>query len=197
MKMQKKWVIWIGLLAATLVFARVAYAKGPMPVRITAGGDLWVPFNVTDPEAYAAIDLFTLMDLDTGEVSPPAGLGEGYLMERFWVDEGGARHDFDQAMFFFDPAGGERGWVFYIGIYQGSSEYDGKWFQARAAGTGAMRAILEENGVRFGDSSMAGPPAPAGFTSPVGVTPLVMGAMVALLGISAGVAGQRRSPASD
>jgi hypothetical protein len=146
---------------------------------------------VTDPAVYETVDLIALMNVDTGEVMPPAGLGKGYLMERYYLDESGRRHFYDQAIFFFDPAGGERGWVYYIGIYEGSSEYDGKWFRARAAGTEAVRTVLEEHGVRFGGGAAAGSPASARVAPRVGVTPLVIGAMVALLGIGAGVAGQR------
>ena len=56
---------------------------------------------------------------------------------------------FDQVVYFPDPEGG-RGSIFYGGIVNGSSEYDGKWFRASQEGEAALRAALASAHMCFG-----------------------------------------------
>jgi hypothetical protein len=82
----------------------------------------------------------SLEDFAAGPLDEPAGLGEGYTLERQFQN-GRAFQSFDRVTYFPDP-NGERGYVRYEGIVNGWSDYDGKWFRATAKGDAAMRRII-------------------------------------------------------
>ncbi|MCZ2099888.1 MAG: hypothetical protein LC121_27220, partial [Anaerolineae bacterium] len=61
---------------------------------------------------------------------------------------------FDAVRYYPNPDGG-RGYVNYLGIINGSSEYDGKWFRANAAGEAALRAVIAGSETREMPASTA------------------------------------------
>ena len=80
----------------------------------------------------AALEIFP------DSIEPPQVTGKGYALARAFKN-GDTYRTFDVVLYY--PAG-ERGYVFYVGIENGWSEYDGKWFEASEAGNEAMNKII-------------------------------------------------------
>ncbi len=121
-------------LAALLPGATLA--KGdPLAVSITGPG-LPAPILVTDPLAMPAFGILGFMQVDT-PIVPPGDLGLGYELQR---------DDFDRVRYYPDPHG-SWGYVFYVGLINGSSGYDGHWYRASTVGDVTMRCVMEAHGV--------------------------------------------------
>jgi len=99
-------------------------------------------FEVTDP---SLLGFFSLADLtrpleDGLRPEPDAGL---YLITRYSLDRAtGEFLPFDRLRYYAAVAGSE-GYVFYEGLVGGSSEYDGRWYRARAGLAAALRESEE------------------------------------------------------
>jgi hypothetical protein len=144
----RKTLLFIGLIAV-LVLAQSALAKGP-PQKITISGDgLAGEIVIVDNEATLnALGMMALEDYDTLTPDAPDGIGgEGYLLTRFFEDSPDHYIPFDQVRYFAIPDGG-RGYLQYVGIVGGSSEYDGKWFRPTPEGETTLRAVLARQQVR-------------------------------------------------
>jgi hypothetical protein len=131
------------LLIVALVLAQTALAKGP-PQKVTiSGGDLAGEIEITDDETVLnALSMMTLEDYDTLTAEAPEGIsGDGFLITRFYEDPPGRYFPFDQVRYYPDPEG-RRGYLFYVGIVNGSSEYDGMWFRASEAGEAVLIDVL-------------------------------------------------------
>ena len=70
--------------------------------------------------------------------------------------------------------------MFYDGIWNGYSEYDGKWFRASASGDAAFKLLLAERGVALAASLPA-----TGGASPD--WPVLLGVIAALI-LAGGIA---------
>lgn len=130
-------------LIAGLVLAQAALAKGP-PQKITiSGGDLAHEIEITDDEATLnALAMMALEDYTTLTPDAPEGIsGDGYLITRFYEQSAGRYVAFDEERYYPDPDGG-RGYLNYIGIVNGSSEYDRKWFRPSESGEAVLQAVI-------------------------------------------------------
>ena len=90
--------------------------------------------------------MMTLEDYSTRTPDAPEGIsGEGYLLTRYFEDSNSILKDryfpFDQVRYYRDPDGG-RGYLNYVGIIGGSSEYDGQWFRPNADGELALQRLI-------------------------------------------------------
>lgn len=122
--------------ALAVLLPTITLAKGtPLAVSITGPG-LPGPISVSDPLAMPALGILGIMQVET-PIVPPADLGAGYELQR---------DDFDRVRYYPDPHG-SWGYVFYVGIINGSSEYDGHWYRASTVGDATMRCIMEAHGV--------------------------------------------------
>lgn len=167
--------------ASLMVVAQPALAKGP-PDRVTINGpELQDEIEVTDQDTLKVLALGTLEDLRSGAIEAPQ-VSDGYEVTRYFKD-GSKFRAFDQVRYYPNPSG-ERGYVFYIGIVGGWSEYDGKWFRVSEQSEQILQEVLANNGVQ-----LRGVPASAPATLPVtgGVSwssglLIILGGMLVLTG---------------
>lgn len=136
--MRKKFVLLMVL--GILIPASVVFAKGNFDYIIVKGPGITGEINVTNPAL--TDDFFAFADFTQGEVPPPFDPGQGYQVVRVYVQTiDGKPQDvpFDQLHYY--PY---TGYVFYDGLANGVSEYDGKWYAANPAADAPFRAVLAE-----------------------------------------------------
>ncbi|MEW5940713.1 MAG: hypothetical protein AB1750_13675, partial [Chloroflexota bacterium] len=91
---------------------------------------------ITDPALTE--DFFAFADFSAGAIPAPADPGQGYEIIRVYlVNE--KDQPFDELHYY--PY---TGYVYYDGIVNGESEYDGKWYVANPAADAPFRAALAE-----------------------------------------------------
>jgi hypothetical protein len=123
-----------------LLLPTIAFAKGEFDYLTVKGPGITGEITITNPALTA--DFFAFADFSRGAIDPPTDPGQGYQVVRVYVETvGGKPTDdlFDQLHYY--PY---TGYVYYDGLVQGSSEYDGKWFPANPAANGPFRAALAE-----------------------------------------------------
>jgi hypothetical protein len=128
-----------GLLAlASILFFNIALAKGGFDYIAIKGPGIIGEIDVT--QAALTADYFAFADFSQGEIPPPANPGQGYQIVRIYVEfEDSKPSDlpFDELHYY--PY---TGYVFYDGLVEGSSEYDGKWYAADPAAEAPFRGVL-------------------------------------------------------
>ena len=112
----------LALLLASFTFMNVL-AKGSFAFISIMGPDLKEPVRISD--LALTEDFFTFADFYRDGTEAPADPGVGYEITRYYVD-GNQESAFDKLHYY--P---ETGFVYYDGIVNGSSEYDGKWYTAK------------------------------------------------------------------
>lgn len=132
---------FIYLVAFGMLFPLTAVlAKGNFDYLTVKGPGITGEINITNPALTE--DFFAFADFMQGEVPPPADPGQGYQVIRVYletVDDKPAARLFDQLHYY--PY---TGYVFYDGLVEGASEYDGKWYAANPAADAPFRAVLAE-----------------------------------------------------
>jgi hypothetical protein len=113
--------IGLGLLLA-LVTSLTVFAKGGFTFISIAGPGLEEAVRSTDKNLTE--DYFAFANFYLDKVEAPASPGVGYEITRYYVD-GKRETPFDRLHYY--PASG---FVYYDGIVNGSSEYDGEWYTA-------------------------------------------------------------------
>jgi hypothetical protein len=107
-------------LLLSLIPGVTALAKGGFDFITIAGPNLKEAVRVTDMALTE--DFFTFANFYEDKTKAPADPGEGYEVLRYYVD-GNREIIFDRLHYY--P---ETGLVFYDGIENGESEYDGEWY---------------------------------------------------------------------
>jgi len=110
----------LALLLALFTFMNVL-AKGSFAFISITGPDLKEAVRVSDP---VLTEVFTFADFFQDRTEAPVDPGIGYEITRYYV-EGSRESAFDKLHYY--P---ETSFVYYDGIMNGSSEYDGKWYTA-------------------------------------------------------------------
>ena len=108
-----------------LVTSISVLAKGGFSFIAVTGPGLKEELRATDTGLTE--DFFAFADFYRDKVEAPANPGQGYEITRYYVD-GKRETAFDQLHYY--P---ETGYVFYDGILNGESEYDGEWYSANPA----------------------------------------------------------------
>ena len=111
----------LALFLALLVSVTV-FAKGGFSFIAITGPGLDEEIRATDLKLTE--DFFAFADFSRDKANPPKDPGEGYEITRYYID-GKREIPFDQLHYY--P---ETGFVFYDGIVNGESEYDGEWYSA-------------------------------------------------------------------
>jgi hypothetical protein len=142
----------IALFAALLFPFAPALAKGPPDKVVITGPGLKAPVEIEDREV---LETFSFFQFENSErpIEPPEHPGYGYVVTRFVAESQGEYTAWDRLIYLPNP-GGSGGVVFYEGLLgEGmSSEFDGGWYLASAAGDAAMREILTREGVLSDDT---------------------------------------------
>jgi len=114
-----------------------ALAQGPFSYITVRGPGISGDLSVTNP---ALLDFFAFADFSKGPVEVPTDPGEGYEVVRSLVDgKTNKVQNFDYLHYYPDTSH-----VYYDGLVEGSSEYDGKWYIARPESEAAFRSALAE-----------------------------------------------------
>lgn len=111
-------------LLLTLFTSITVFAKGSFAFITIHGPEMKEPIRSTDPALTA--DFFAFADYYQDRIGAPEDPGMGYEITRYYVD-GGRETAFDCLHYY--P---EKGFVYYDGIVNGSSEYDGEWYKAKS-----------------------------------------------------------------
>jgi hypothetical protein len=121
-------------LLVSLIASITALAKGGFSFISIAGPGLKEPVRLTDPAL--TTDFFAFADFYQDKAKAPTDPGEGYEITRHYVD-GGREIIFDRLHYY--PG---TGFVFYDGLENGESEYDGEWYTAQPGIKTAFEAAL-------------------------------------------------------
>jgi hypothetical protein len=106
----------------SLLASATAFAKGGFDFIAISAPNLKEEVRVTDPALTE--NFFTFADFSKDKTEAPTEPGEGYEILRYYID-GKREIIFDRLHYY--P---EMGFVFYDGIENGESEYDGEWYTA-------------------------------------------------------------------
>lgn len=175
--------IALGLaLLVSLLTSITALAKGEFSFIAVAGGQLTAEVHLSDP--VLTTDFFTFADFYQNKTETPVDPGIGYEITRYYIN-GQTETAFDRLHYY--P---ETGFVYYDGIVNGSSEYDGKWYIAKSE----IRSIFEtalstqirlmELGTQEGSRMMVPPAEPstvAAIPQTQSILPVVLTAGLAML----------------
>ena len=110
-------------LLAALILVTAVSAKGGFSFITITGADLKETLRTSEPALTE--DFFAFADFYQEKTEAPANPGEGYEITRFYMDAG-REIAFDKMQYY--PS---TGYVYYDGLINGSSEYDGGWYNAR------------------------------------------------------------------
>lgn len=130
MSFQKRAAFAFALLI-TLISSITAFAKGGFDFIAITGLGLKEEVRIAD--AALTEDFFTFANFYENKTKEPANPGAGYDIIRYYVD-GSREIPFDRLHYY--P---ETGFVFYDGIENGESEYDGGWYTANPE----IKAVFE------------------------------------------------------
>lgn len=126
------------LLLLGLLYPRLhALAQGGFDYLLVKGPGITGEIDITDPALTESF--FAFADFKKGSLSAPSDPGQGYQIFRIYVEDN-KDQPFDQLHYY--PYSG---YVFYDGLINGSSEYDGKWFAADPSANGPFRAALAKS----------------------------------------------------
>jgi hypothetical protein len=112
----------LALLLSLFTFV-TALAKGEFSFIAVRGGQLTEEVRLSDPALTR--DFFTFADFYLNKTEAPVDAGLGYEITRYYVERN-TTLAFDRLHYY--P---ETGYVYYDGIVNGSSEYDGEWYIAK------------------------------------------------------------------
>ena len=129
--------ITLGLvLSLALMTSITVFAKGGFSFITIAAPDSKDVVRATDPALTS--DFFAFADFSRDKTKAPADPGAGYEITRYYID-GKGEIPFDRLHYY--P---ETGFVYYDGIVNGSSEYDGEWYMARTEIKGIFENVLSK-----------------------------------------------------
>ena len=114
-----------------------ALAKGPFTYITINGLGLTGEATVTNP---ALMDFFSFANFSQGSIDAPTDPGDGYEITRVFVDAATNKAQFWDRLHYYP----DTGYVYYDGLINGSSEYDGKWYQARPEAEAPFRDALSQ-----------------------------------------------------
>jgi len=110
-------------LLLTLITSITVLAKGGFSFISITGSNLKDEVRATDPAL--TTDFFAFADFYRDKTEAPTDPGTGYEITRYYID-GSREIPFDRLHYYLDT-----GFVYYDGIVNGSSEYDGGWYMAK------------------------------------------------------------------
>ena len=146
------------VLAALLITFTTTFAKGGFDFITITGPNLNQAVRVTDTSL--TTDFFAFANFYKDKTKAPEDPGEGYEITRHY-EQGVSDVIFDRLHYY--P---ESGFVFYDGIENGKSEYDGEWYTANPEIKAAFETALSVQTGPAVSSEIKEPIAPAAQTQP-------------------------------
>ena len=125
-------VLMLALLIA-LALPGLTSAKGPASRIVIVGPGLDGELVLEGDMAVLIPISFAMLEDFMQPVDPPARPAPGFELTRFFETNPGQYVPFDRVAYHPAPDG-EPGLVHYLGIVNGSSEYDGRWFRTTPKG---------------------------------------------------------------
>ena len=132
----KKMILLVAILGI-LTPGLQGLAKGEFDYLLVKGPGITGEIDITDPALTESFSAFA--EFAKGPIPAPPDPGQGYQIFRIYV-ENNKDQPFDQLHYY--PYSG---YVFYDGLINGSSEYDGKWFAANPSANGPFRVALAKS----------------------------------------------------
>lgn len=132
-------VAFLFITGALFFINGIALAKGPFDKVTVRGGLIENEVEVSDP---LLMDFFDLSNFPNARIEQPQVEGEGYLVTRYFKEADGSFTAWDQLRFYPNQEA-TGGTIYYEGLVNGSSEYDGKWYLASFSGSTRMRQIIQ------------------------------------------------------
>ena len=126
-------------LLVMLLLTHPALAKGSFSKIAISGGSLNTEIEVTDPDL---LDFFSLSDFPNARVEEPqVDPRSCFLLTRYQREQSGEFTPWDRLR--YCPSGlGATGYVYYEGLVNGWSAYDGYWYQASPSGEKALLEVI-------------------------------------------------------
>lgn len=151
----KRKILAAGLIATALFIltAGGALAKARFNMIGISGPGLDGLLTYTDPETTELLATGRLEAFDRPLEGPPETLEEGYAITRYPDLDNFV--PWDQVIYYRNPAG-EGGSVYYAGLFNGSSEYDGRWFEAQPESEQYLLDLLAAEGAFLQHTPPAG-----------------------------------------
>lgn len=148
MAMRQHMLKWILLIVMVLMSTSV-FAKGAAERIVITGPTLGEEIIVDDAEMTRLLSMGQVEAFGEGEIPEPENLGEEwYELARQYEPTPGQFQTFDRLQYHPNPDGG-RGYIFYVGIVNGSSGYDNNWYYVTTAGEAAIRRVLSGQSVAY------------------------------------------------
>jgi hypothetical protein len=167
--------ISLAMLLMLLAFPRAASAKGPFGLVIISGGGLAADIEVTDRHL---LDFFSFSDFYESRIEAPSAPGLGYVVSRGSTSGSGTFVAWDRLRY-YPGADGQPGYVYYEGLVNGSSEYDGHWYRASANAEQYMLPLLAGQPRAEAPAPSAPPVSPAPFVAALALSALLAAGLAA------------------
>lgn len=146
-------------LLLTLITSVSVFAKGGFAFVSISGADLKEPIRSTDPAL--TMGYFAFADFYRNQTEAPVNPGIEYEITRYYMD-GGREYAFDRLHYY--PI---TGYLYYDGLVNGSSEYDGHWYKAQPEIKAVFESLLLPASVVITElDSSASQPQPNNSTMP-------------------------------
>lgn len=142
-----RWMFILSGLAAVLLSANLALAKGPWGKVVISGHGLPGVVEITDPQVLEGFSLPNFQDLSLGAIPTPEVVGGGYEMLRGWDNDQGVFTPFDRVHYYADPSGGP-GYLYYDGLVNGGSEFDHNWYRVTPEGESAIQQFFAAHDIK-------------------------------------------------
>lgn len=131
-----KKLIWIIAALLLTLPSLAARANGEFTYVTVRGPGVVGELTVSNP--ILTQEFFAFADFSQESVTAPADAGDGFIVTRTYVIEG-KEQPFDQLQYY--PY---TGFVYYIGVADGTSEYAGKWYAANPSAKEPFLHALKE-----------------------------------------------------
>ena len=137
--MRGRYVVLVVILL--LVTALHVNAKGQANRIVLTGPAVDGEMVLTQPLLTSALSMGSLEDFITGPIKEPADKGEVYYDLERQFEVNGSHATIDRVRFY--P--GEPGYVYYLGLENGWTEYDKEWFYAKPEASVAFKTAFDPN----------------------------------------------------
>jgi hypothetical protein len=148
--MMKKLSLLLILFILLAVFVQTAVAKGPMQIVGIAWPGSSETIWIEDPAMLEHLSMAAFEDFYQAVQFPvKIPVSGGIEINRYYQEnELATPVQFDK-LFYFRSTESEPGYVYYYGLVNGWSEYDGHWYRVKPKGEQVLLDVLKANGFEY------------------------------------------------